>query len=124
MARRILIVSLALAGLLELALTVGGFVAPGMLLEAFKVGGSSDTFFLGDVIAWLLMAVTVMCALSLRWVLAGKSVGWSMALILGVWWVGIGLDLALRFGSMPNLVLDSLKGAVIATSAWLSRPRA
>jgi hypothetical protein len=113
---------LALATVVELVLTLGGFFAPERMLEAFKVSYSPETLFLGTVIAWILMALTLVTAQTLRWVLANHPFGWTASLVLGVWWIGIGLDLGLRFGSTANLFMDALKGAIIAGCAWMSRP--
>lgn len=124
MARRVLIFILGVAIVVELGLACGGFFAPVTLLDAFKVAASQDTLFLADVIAWIVLAIGLVCALALKWVVADNVAGWSLATLLGVWWIAIGVGLYLRFGILENLVLDSVKGALIAAAAWKSWPKA
>jgi hypothetical protein len=124
MARCVLIFILTVALVIELCLALGGFFVPGKVLEAFKVSETVETLFLADVIAWLLLAVSLACGLALKWVLANHAAGWTLSMLLGIWWVGIGVGLFARFGIYDNLLLDSVKGAVIVASAWKSWPRA
>lgn len=112
---------LVVAFVIELALAMGAFFAPSLVLEAFKVPVSSDTLFLGHVIAWLLLVITLVCGLTVRWVHSGNAAGWSLSYLLGGWWVAIGLGLFLGFGLVDNLLLDSLKGAIILVTAIKSR---
>ena len=123
MSKRLLIGSLAAATVFELVFALSGFVVPEAVLEAFKVPTAPETLFLGHVIAWLLLITGLVCALALRWVLKGREAGWTLSLLLGTWWVAIGLGLFVRYGLVANLFLDALKGAVIAAAAWQTRPR-
>lgn len=122
MANRILKLILAAAVVIELGLTLGGFVVPERLMAAFKVGVSADMLFLGNVLAWLLLAITLVCGLALKWVMANKEAGWTLSILLGLWWIGIGIGIYVGFGIIDNLFLDSLKGAIIVVAAWQSRP--
>ena len=124
MAKRILISILAAALVIELGLALGGFLVPAVLLEKFKVSVTGETLFLAEVIAWILLAISLVAALALKWVLASNIAGWTLSTLLGLWWVAIGLGLYVRFGILDNLLLDSLKGAIIVASAWKSRPHA
>ncbi len=119
--RKLLIVVLAIAFAIECAFAACGFAAPSFTLTTFHVGITPDTLFLGHVVAWCLLAVAIAAGLALRWVLARKRAGYTLSIALGLWWVGIGVALAVKFGRYENLALDALKGALLALFAWLEQ---
>lgn len=123
MARKVLISVLALSLLVETAMTLGGFFAPRLFLSKFGLGTGADALCLVFVLSWTLALVCVVCALALTWVVAGDPHGWTWSFVLGAWWIGIGVGIYLYRGIPDNLVIDSLKGGLIAASAWLSRPK-
>jgi hypothetical protein len=118
MARRALLAVLALATAIEAALALGGFFARDLVIAQFHVGVNDDTRFLGSVLAWMLLFVTAVCALAFAETRRGNRVGTWLCYGLGLWWVGIGLHLALGFGRFEHLVLDAGKGLLIALLAW------
>jgi hypothetical protein len=120
--RKLLIGILGLAFAIECLWPIGGFLAPEKLLEAFKIQSTPDALFLTFVLAWCLLFVAVICGLALRLVLRNDPKGWTLSYLLGLWWVGIGGTLFLRYGKVENLFLDGLKGALIFAFAWGSRP--
>jgi len=122
--RKILIGVLLFATLVEFLFPIGGFLMPEKVLEIFKVAPSPDTLFLTFVAAWLLLFVALVCALTVWLVMKNGRAGWYLAFILGYWWVGIGVGLAIVYQRYDNLVLDALKGLIIAVSAHKSLPDA
>lgn len=123
MARTLLLGLLGLALLLELALTGGAFFAREATLQQFGVALSSDTSFLGYIVAWLLLFVSLVCALALYQVWHNTPDYASLCYGLGIWWVGIGIGIYLAFGKPDNLLLDSLKGGLLVVLINRSRRR-
>ena len=121
MARKLLIGILALSTLLELILVSAMFAVPEWTIGQFKLGVSPDTLFAAFVLAWCLLAIALVCGYATRRVMVGGPGAHTLARILGLWWIGIGIGIYLKFGRPDNLVLDSLKGALIVGLSWLSR---
>lgn len=121
MARTALLVLLFLALGIELVLTIGGFVAPDLLLDKFGVTASSDTRFMAFALAWLLLFVSLVDALALWQVWQRQPHYVPLCYLLGVWWIGIGLGLYLGYGRLDNLLLDSGKGLLIVLATWRSQ---
>jgi hypothetical protein len=120
--RKVLVGILGLALVIECLWPIGGFLVPEKLLDGFKIAPTADTLFLTFVLTWCLLFVAIICAITLRLVIQNNPVGWTLSYALGLWWVGIGGSLFLLYGKVENLFLDGLKGAIIAVSAWASRP--
>ncbi len=113
MIRNTLLAILALALLIELALTGGAFFARELTLQQFGVTLTTDTSFLGYVVAWLLFFVSLVCGLAL-WQVWQRQPGYAtLCYLLGFWWIGIGIGIYMAFGKPDNLLLDSLKGLLI-----------
>jgi hypothetical protein len=121
MARTALLVLLFLALLIELVLTIGGFVAPDLLLGKFGVGANPDTRFMAFALAWLLLFVSLVDAVALWQVWRRQPHYATLCYLLGGWWIGIGLGLYLSYDRVDNLVLDTGKGLLIVLATWLSR---
>ena len=119
--RTLLLGILGLATLLEAAFPVMGFSAPAFMLSKFQMTANDDTLMLAHVIAWALLFVTVVCAMSWYFVRRRHASGWTLSYLLGAWWMGIGTSLAFVFHRPEHLVLDALKGALILTCAYGSR---
>ena len=122
--RKILIGVLLFATVVEFLFPLGGFLMPERVLELFKVGSSPDTLFMAFVASWLLLFVALVCALTVWLVKQNVRAGWYLSFTLGYWWVGIGVGLAVVYQRYDNLVLDALKGLIIAVSAHKSLPAA
>ncbi|PJJ55026.1 hypothetical protein [Hymenobacter chitinivorans] len=121
MARTALLVLLLLALVIELVLTIGGFVAPDLLLTKFGVGANPDTRFMAFALAWLLLFVSLVDALALWQVWQRQPHYATLCYLLGIWWIGIGLGLYLGYGRLDNLLLDTGKGLLIVLATWRSR---
>lgn len=115
--RNVLLVTLWIAFIIECAFPILGFGAPAFMLSKFNVAVSADTLFVGHVAAWLLLFVTIACGIALKWVHARNPAGLTLSIALGVWWMGIGLALALKYGHLENLALDTFKGAILVVAA-------
>lgn len=118
MARSLLLWVLLVALLLELALTGGAFFAPAFTLQQFGVKYSPDTAFLGFIIGWLLLFVSVVVAVAFGQVWQRRARYATLCYLLGVWWIGIGVGIYLAFGKPDNLLLDSLKGLLLVVLTW------
>lgn len=113
MARKLLLILLVVALLIELALTGGAFFARDITLKQFGVSLTPDTSFLGYVLAWLLLFVSLVCGLALQQVWQRKRGFQTLCYLLGFWWIGIGIGIYVAFGKPDNLVLDSFKGLLL-----------
>lgn len=120
-AKKALLVLLGLSFVMEAFLTVAGFVSTDWMIVQFKLSVTSDTQFMGYVVAWMLMFIGAIAGLAFWLVRRGDRAGWTLSYLLGIWWVGIGIGIFAAFGRPDNLALDSAKGLLILVSAWLSR---
>lgn len=118
MARTLLLLLLALATLVEAALAAGAFFAPAFTLGQFQVKYSSETAFLGYVLAWTLLFVTLVAALAFTQVWRRRPQFATLCYLLGLWWIGIGLGIYFAFGRPANLGLDTAKGLLIVLATW------
>lgn len=118
MARTLLLVVLSIALLLELVLTGGTFFAPVLTLTQFGVKYGPDTAFLAYIVAWLLLFVSLVAAMSLGQVWQRRPSYATWCYLLGVWWIGIGIGIYYAFGKPDNLLLDSVKGLFIVLLTW------
>jgi hypothetical protein len=119
MARKILIALLIISFLLEITLCLGGFFSPAKTFALFGAPMNNDTIFLGYVIAWFLLFVSIICGYALWMVIMNKDYT-TLCYLLGIWWIGIGLGIYFSFGKIENLFLDSLKGLLITIFTRLS----
>ncbi len=122
MARKLLLLVLILALLIELAISFTGILAPHSALQLFKLADTPDTLFLGYTVGWLCLFVSLICALVLYRVWKRRADYAAPGYLLGFWWIGIGIGICLVFGKPGNLLLDSLKGLVLVIC--ISRCRA
>jgi hypothetical protein len=118
MARSLLLVVLFLALLIELALTGGAFFAPVFTMKQFGVAYGPETRFLAYVTAWLLLFVSAAAGVALGQVWRRRPGFATWCYLLGVWWIGIGIGIYYAFGKPDNLLLDSIKGALIVILTW------
>ena len=118
MARKLLLVVLLIALLLELALTGGAFFAPVFTLAQFGVEYGPETTFLAYIVAWFLLFVSLVAAVALAQVWQRRPGFATWCYLLGVWWIGIGVGIYYAFGKPDNLLLDSVKGILIVILTW------
>ncbi len=122
MIRKLLIAVLIIALLVELALTAGAFFAAGPTMAKFGVILNNETAFLGYLVAWFLLFVSIICLLALWQVWKNKNYH-MLSYLLGFWWIGIGLGIYIAFKKPDNLFLDSIKGFMIVLLTKLSKPK-
>ncbi|WP_018621193.1 hypothetical protein [Spirosoma luteum] len=113
MARKLLLTLLIVALLIELALTGGAFFARAFTLKQFGVSLTADTAFLGYIVGWTLLFVSLVCGLATWQVWQRKRGFQTLCYLLGFWWIGIGIGIYVAFGKPDNLLLDSLKGLLL-----------
>jgi hypothetical protein len=121
MIRTLLLSLLAVSFSFELALTGGAFFAPAFTLAQFGVTLSPDTAFLGYIVAWFLLFVSLVCALA-GYQLWQRNPNYRvLCYLLGFWWIGIGVGIYVAFAKPDNLFLDSLKGLLLVGLASRNR---
>ncbi|MDQ2772294.1 MAG: hypothetical protein M3Y54_17550 [Bacteroidota bacterium] len=118
MPRTLLLIVLFVALLLELALTGGSFFAPTQTLALFGVKYGPDNAFLGYVLGWLLLFVSLVAAVALLQVQRRRPGFATWCYLLGFWWIGIGIGIYFAYGKPDNLLLDSVKGLLIVVLTW------
>jgi hypothetical protein len=111
MLRKLLILSVGLSVVGELAFALAGFFAPEWTLGLFKVSVAPETLFLGHVIAWFLLATAAVLGVATWQLVHDSRAGHLLTRVMGAWFVAIGLAIFLKFGRPDNLVLDTLRGA-------------
>jgi hypothetical protein len=122
MARKLLILLLTISLLLETGLTGAAFFARGMSMTKMGSALNADTNYPEFLIAWILLFVSLMCALAL-WQVIRKKAHAALCYVLGLWWISIGIGIYLGYGKMGNLLTDSLKGLLLVIlTYWNNRP--
>ncbi len=111
--KQLLLTLLTLALLIELVLTILCFVVPHTALELFGMPYNEATHFLGYIIAWFCLLVTVYIAY-IMYLLYRNHNHYTIPLyILSIWWLGLGIGIYIVFGKADNLLLDTAKGALL-----------
>ncbi|MDB5236150.1 MAG: hypothetical protein JWR44_3143 [Hymenobacter sp.] len=118
MARKLLLIVLFIALLLELALTGGSFFAPAFTLAKFGVKYGPDFTFVAYALGWLLGFVSLATAVAFGQVWQRRPSYATWCYLLGLWWIGIGIGVYYTFGKPDNLLLDSVKGLLIVILTW------
>lgn len=121
MIRTFLLALLALSFVVELALAGGAFFSRSFTLQQFGVTLTPDTAFLGYIVAWLLLFVSLTCGLALYQLWQRNPDYAVLCYLLGFWWIGIGIGIYVAFGKTDNLILDSLKGLLVVLLTSRSR---
>ena len=122
MARKLLIAVLILALLIELALTGGLFFAKEITSKQFGVPVNGDTAFLSYIVGWLCLFVSLICGLALYQLIQRNSNYASLCYTMGAFWIAIGIAICISFHKPDNLLIDSLKGAlIVALTYWNER---
>lgn len=118
MPRKLLLLVLFLALVVELALAGGAFFAPAYTLTQFGVRYGPETKFLAYIVAWFLLFVSLAAGVALGQVWQGRPGYATWCYLLGFWWIGIGVGIYYAFGKPDNLLLDSVKGLLIVLLTW------
>jgi hypothetical protein len=119
MIKKLLTAILILAFVIEAGLCFGAFFLPEKTFELFKVTYNDDTAFMGYIIAWFLLLVTILIAIAL-WQVKNKAAYSTLCYVLSFWWIGLGIGVYIEFGRPDNLGLDSIKGVALAFLTWKS----
>lgn len=113
MLKKILVALLTVSGIFEIYQAVNAFLNPDWLLKLLNIPDSVGARTLNHITAWFLLLVSILILICLDWIRRDKREGLTLALILGAWWVGIGVGIYLMSGITTNLYADSLKGLLI-----------
>jgi DMSO/TMAO reductase YedYZ heme-binding membrane subunit len=111
--KKILFVTLILAFVIEAVLSFLCFFMPAKAMELFGMQYNDQFAFLGYIIAWFLLLVTVLIGYAIYLFQINKAGSKAIINILGFWWLGLGIGVYAIFDKLDNLLLDSLKGMVI-----------
>ena len=119
MKKNLLLLTLLLALVIETALTFLCFFKPATAVALFGMQYNEQTAFLGYIIAWFCLLVSVLIVYTI-WGLKNNSSGYSAIIyVLGFWWIGLGIGVYFVFKKTDNLFLDSLKGLILVTLNYL-----
>lgn len=99
--------------LIELVLTLLCFFMPSKAMELFGMQYNVQTAFLSYIIAWFCLLVSVFILYCLYLLYTNNVQYKPIIYLLSFWWVGLGLGVYMVFGKIDNLLLDSLKGALL-----------
>jgi uncharacterized membrane protein len=122
MIKKLLVAILILAFVIETALCIGAFFLLEKTFDFFKVPYNNDTSFLGYLIAWFLLFITVVIGISL-WQVKNNAAYTTLCYLLSFWWIGLGIGVYIGFGRPDNLGLDTLKGAILTFLTWKSKQK-
>ena len=118
MLKKLLIVLLVLSGIFEIYQTVCAFLNPLWILSILQIPDSVGARTLNQITAWFLLLVSVLILTSIQWVRRQKSEGLTLTIILGLWWVGVGIGIYFASGITTNLYVDSLKGVAVSAVSF------
>jgi hypothetical protein len=119
MIKKLLLAILYISLVIEAGLCIGAFFVPEKTFELFKVPYNNDTAFMGYIIAWFLLLVTILIGIAIWQVQKNESYS-TICYLLSFWWIGLGIGVYIGFGRPDNLGLDSIKGAMLAFLTWKS----
>ena len=124
--KKTLLAVLSIAMIIEAILGAGVLLSPVTMMGNFGVTSLNDeVFYLAAVIGWFCLVIAGVAGLAVSWVKQGRKEGLILAIALGIFWVCIGLHLALAFHRPQHFVLDAAKGLIILVLALrLQRSRA
>ena len=112
--KKILVGVLALSTVIETFLGIGALLSPEKMMGLFGITTiTPDVLYMACIISWLCLVVSVLTGLATFWVYKDRCHGYTLSLILGAFWLGIGLHLGLVFSRPQHLVLDAAKGLLI-----------
>ena len=108
-----LIYFLGLSLFIEFILSVFGILFTELGLTIFGIETNNQTLFLGSVIGWLCLFVTMIIFLGMYYLIKNKSTVFGILYCLGIFWILIGLGIYFKFDRTDNLFLDSIKGLIL-----------
>ena len=108
-----LIYFLGLSLFIEFILSVFGILFTELGLIIFGIETNNQTLFLGSVIGWLCLFVTMIIFLGMYYLIKNKSTVFGILYCLGIFWILIGLGIYFKFDRTDNLFLDSIKGLIL-----------
>ena len=108
-----LIYFLGLSLFIEFILSVFGILFTELGLIIFGIETNNQTLFLGSVIGWLCLFVTMIIFLGMYFLIKNKSTVFGILYCLGIFWILIGLGIYFKFDRTDNLFLDSIKGLIL-----------
>jgi hypothetical protein len=111
--KKILLAILAIAFIVEAALTFLCFFMPTKALELFGMQYNESFAFLGYIIAWFLLLVTVFIGYTIFLLQSNNKGSKVLIYLLGFWWIFLGIGVYIKFGKIDNLLLDSSKGFLL-----------
>lgn len=113
MKKNILLIVLTLAFVIEIVLTILCFFKPALATELFGIQYNPQVAFMGYIIAWFCLLVTMLIAYTFI-LLKNNKAGYSLLIyLLGFWWIGLGIGVYIVFNKIDNLLLDSIKGLIL-----------
>ncbi len=116
-----LLAVLGFSTLVELYLGLGVLFKPEMLMQSFGVTAiNGEILYMAAIIGWFCLLTTAAAALSAWWVWNSRVEGCILAVVLGIFWVGIGLHLGFGFARPQHFALDAAKGFAIIVLAVLN----
>lgn len=119
MKKTLLLLTLILALVVEVALTILCFFKPATAMELFGMQYNDQTAFLGYIIAWFCLLVSVFIIYAIVQLKNNKGGYATVIYILGFWWMGLGVGIYIVFKKTDNLLLDSVKGFILVTLNYL-----
>ncbi len=120
--KKYILITLAIAFVIELALTVLAFFMPATAAELFQMKYSGENAFLVFITACFLFLVTSIIGYII-YLLRNKKNAKELIYIIGFWWIGLGIGVYLAFGKFDNLMLDSTKGLVLVLLNYFDKDR-
>lgn len=117
--KKILLIVLFVALIFEIVLTALCFFAQAKAVELFGMTYNKETEFLGYIIAWFCLLVSIFIYYAIHYTRAHNKVAKTLVNILGFWWIFLGIGVYLKFGKLDNVFLDTIKGVFLVTINYL-----
>ena len=119
MKRNLLYITLILTFVIEATLAILCFFKPATAMGLFGMVYSNENSFLAYIIAWFLLLVSILIVVALLG-LKNENSGYTILIyVLGCWWIGLGIGVFVTFNKTDNLLLDSVKGAILVVLNYL-----
>ena len=119
MKRNLLYITLILAFVIEATLAILCFFKPATAMGLFGMVYSNENSFLAYIIAWFLLLISILIVVALLG-LKNENSGYTILIyVLGCWWIGLGIGVFVTFNKTDNLLLDSVKGAILVVLNYL-----